>query len=77
MVEVLGALFRAIEVPGHTLDHVAFFSDSDLFETPVAFTGDTLFVAGCGRLFEVLRKYVRKSPEARSTTRQYRDLLCS
>ena len=52
MVEVLGALFRAIEVPGHTLDHVAFFSDSDLFETPVAFTGDTLFVAGCGRLFE-------------------------
>lgn len=52
MVEVLGALFRAIEVPGHTLDHIAFFSDSDLFETPVAFTGDTLFVAGCGRLFE-------------------------
>ena len=52
MVEVLGALFRVIEVPGHTLDHVAFFSDSDLFETPVAFTGDTLFVAGCGRLFE-------------------------
>ena len=52
IVEVLGALFRAIEVPGHTLDHIAFFSDSDLFETPVAFTGDTLFVAGCGRLFE-------------------------
>ncbi|MEE2820556.1 MAG: hydroxyacylglutathione hydrolase [Pseudomonadota bacterium] len=52
MVEVLGALFRVIEVPGHTLDHVAFFSDSDLFEIPVAFTGDTLFVAGCGRLFE-------------------------
>ena len=52
MVEVLGALFQAIEVPGHTLDHVAFFSDSNLFETPVAFTGDTLFVAGCGRLFE-------------------------
>ena len=51
-VEVLGALFRVIEVPGHTLDHVAFFSDSKLFETPVAFTGDTLFVAGCGRLFE-------------------------
>ena len=52
VVEVMGASFRAMEVPGHTLDHVAFFSDSDLFETPVAFTGDTLFVAGCGRLFE-------------------------
>ena len=51
-VEVLGATFNVIEVPGHTLDHVAFFSDSDLFQSPIAFTGDTLFVAGCGRLFE-------------------------
>lgn len=51
-VEVLGATFTVIEVPGHTLDHVAFFSDSDLFQSPIAFTGDTLFVAGCGRLFE-------------------------
>ena len=51
-VDVLGATFKTLEVPGHTLDHVAFFSDSPLFETPVAFTGDTLFVAGCGRLFE-------------------------
>ena len=51
-VDVLGATFSVIEVPGHTLDHVAFFSDSSLFDSPVAFTGDTLFVAGCGRLFE-------------------------
>ena len=52
IIDVLGAAFRVIEVPGHTLDHVAFFSDSKLLESPVAFTGDTLFVAGCGRLFE-------------------------
>jgi len=51
-VNVLGATFKALEVPGHTLDHVAFYSDSTLFETPIAFTGDTLFAAGCGRLFE-------------------------
>ena len=51
-VDVLGASFRVIEVPGHTLDHVAYYSDSAMFETPVAFTGDTLFAAGCGRLFE-------------------------
>jgi hydroxyacylglutathione hydrolase len=39
---------RVIEVPGHTLDHIALiFADSG-----VAFVGDTLFAMGCGRLFE-------------------------
>ena len=52
LVHVLGATFTVLEVPGHTLDHVAFISTSELFETPVAFTGDTMFAAGCGRLFE-------------------------
>ncbi|WOT06628.1 hydroxyacylglutathione hydrolase [Shewanella youngdeokensis] len=35
-----------IEVPGHTLGHVAYLIDNILF------CGDTLFSAGCGRLFE-------------------------
>lgn len=36
------------EVPGHTLGHIAFiFRDAG-----IAFVGDTLFVMGCGRLFE-------------------------
>lgn len=39
---------RVIEVPGHTLDHIALIFDSD----EVAFVGDTLFAMGCGRLFE-------------------------
>ena len=30
-VDVLGAEFRVLEVPGHTLDHVAFFSHSCFF----------------------------------------------
>lgn len=34
--------------PGHTLGHVVFRSIPD----NVAFTGDTLFTLGCGRLFE-------------------------
>ena len=51
-IDILGAKFFVIEVPGHTLDHVAYFSDSPFFNGPVAFTGDTLFAAGCGRLFE-------------------------
>ncbi len=33
-------------LPGHTLDHIAFYNDDYLF------CGDVLFAAGCGRLFE-------------------------
>ena len=39
---------RVIEVPGHTLDHVALVFEDER----VAFVGDTLFAMGCGRLFE-------------------------
>ena len=46
--EVLGQVFTAIECPGHTLGHVAYY-----FEAAEAlFCGDTLFSMGCGRLFE-------------------------
>jgi hydroxyacylglutathione hydrolase len=39
---------RVIEVPGHTLDHIALVFE----EERAAFVGDTLFAMGCGRLFE-------------------------
>ena len=39
---------RVIEVPGHTLGHIALVFDNER----VAFVGDTLFAMGCGRLFE-------------------------
>jgi hydroxyacylglutathione hydrolase len=39
---------QVMEVPGHTLDHVAIVFE----EAGVAFVGDTLFAMGCGRLFE-------------------------
>ena len=51
-VEVFGADFRVLEVPGHTLDHIAYFHDGSGHDTPILFCGDTLFAAGCGRLFE-------------------------
>jgi len=37
-----------IDIPAHTAGHVAFH----LPQARVAFTGDTLFAMGCGRLFE-------------------------
>jgi hydroxyacylglutathione hydrolase len=39
---------RAIQIPGHTLGHIALIFDEDR----IAFVGDTLFAMGCGRLFE-------------------------
>jgi hydroxyacylglutathione hydrolase len=42
----LGLSFETLEVPGHTLTHVAFWGHGALF------CGDTLFSAGCGRMFE-------------------------
>jgi len=47
--EVLGHNARVIAVPARTLDHVAFLLPDEL----ILFGGDTLFAAGCGRLFEV------------------------
>lgn len=47
--EVLGESFAIKHVPGHTLDHISYFHEG---EQPVLFCGDTLFLAGCGRLFE-------------------------
>lgn len=37
---------RILEIPGHTLGAIAYITDGNVF------TGDTLFLAGCGRLFE-------------------------
>lgn len=42
----LGIEFEVLAVPGHTRGHVAYYRRGMLF------CGDTLFGAGCGRLFE-------------------------
>ncbi len=45
-ISVLGGAFSVIAIPGHTLGHVAYFGEGLLL------SGDTLFSAGCGRVFE-------------------------
>jgi len=42
----LGLSFEILQVPGHTLSHIALWGHGALF------CGDTLFSAGCGRMFE-------------------------
>lgn len=45
-IAALNLAFNVIELPGHTLDHIAYEGHGGVL------CGDTLFSAGCGRLFE-------------------------
>ena len=47
---IIGIDFEVIGLPGHTLDHIGFYSFNN--GNPILFCGDTLFAAGCGRVFE-------------------------
>lgn len=47
----LGLRWQILRVPGHTAGHVAYFAER-ADDAPLLFCGDTLFSAGCGRLFE-------------------------
>lgn len=38
--------FHVMDIPGHTLGHIAYYTPG------IAFTGDTLFTGGCGKIFE-------------------------
>ncbi len=71
-VTVLGAELTVLEVPGHTLDHIAYFHPG---ETPLLFCGDTLFAGGCGRVFEgtpgMMYRSLQSLAALPSTTRVY------
>lgn len=53
-LNLLGLEIQVLEVPGHTLGHVAYVlpAQPGRLEHPVLFCGDTLFSGGCGRVFE-------------------------
>lgn len=50
-IDLPGGPWDVIDVPGHTAGHIAFYS-ADAGGVPTLFCGDTLFSAGCGRVFE-------------------------
>ena len=50
-LQLLGKPCQVLHVPGHTAGHVAYVV-ADEADAPLLFCGDTLFSAGCGRLFE-------------------------
>jgi hydroxyacylglutathione hydrolase len=48
---------QVLEIPGHTLGHIAYYSA----QARLLFCGDTLFSAGCGRLFEGTAQQMQSS----------------
>ena len=47
-LSTIGLNFSVLEIPGHTLGHIAYYNQKHA----ILFCGDTLFSAGCGRIFE-------------------------
>jgi hydroxyacylglutathione hydrolase len=48
---------KVLHIPGHTLGHICFFFENN----QIAFTGDTLFSLGCGKVFEGSHKQMLDS----------------
>ena len=51
LLSIAGLDFRILSTPGHSEDSVSFLLGAADDSAPMVFTGDTLFVGGCGRLF--------------------------
>lgn len=66
---ISGLEFTCIELPGHTKEHVGYMLENNLF------CGDTLFSAGCGRVFtgtiKQLYESINKISELPNTTMLY------
>ena len=48
----LALRLSVLDVPGHTMGHIAYVREPSADEPTWLFCGDTLFAGGCGRLFE-------------------------
>ncbi|MCB0367054.1 MAG: hydroxyacylglutathione hydrolase [Bdellovibrionaceae bacterium] len=64
---------QVIEVPGHTLGHVAYWFKEDRS----LFCGDTLFAMGCGRLFEGTAEQMWESLSKLSTLPRNTQVFCA
>ena len=63
---------RVIEIPGHTLGHIALYFEDD----GIAFVGDTLFAMGCGRLFEGTAQQMHGSLQRLVSLAEDTELYC-
>lgn len=74
-IQVLGQGLQVISVPGHTLGHIAYFHADA--EQPWLLSGDTLFAAGCGRLFEGTPEQMFNSLQRLAATPDHTLVYCT
>ena len=67
----LGLEFKVIEIPGHTLDHIAYVNDDCVF------CGDTLFSIGCGRMFEGTPQMFNQSLDKLNSLPEHCKVYCT
>lgn len=73
-LELFGTTLVIKEIPGHTLDHISYFANQI---KPQLFCGDTLFLAGCGRLFEGTAKQMLDAMQYFSTLPDDTEVFCT
>jgi len=74
IIESIGLEFSVFEVPGHTLDHIAFYSET---KKEVLFCGDTIFSGGCGRVFEGTFEQMNHSLEKLMSLPSKTEIYCA
>lgn len=67
----LGTQFTVLGLTGHTLDHIGYVDSRN------AFVGDTLFSAGCGRLFEGTPEQMQQSLLKIAALPEYTQVYCA
>ncbi len=75
-IELLGLGFEVTDVPGHTAGHIAYRELGNETD-PLLFCGDTLFSAGCGRLFEGTPAQMAASLAALATLPEATRVCCT
>lgn len=71
ILDKLNVKFDILEVPGHTLGHIAYYGHKKLF------IGDTLFMSGCGRLFEGTPKQMYQSLNKITSLPEDTEIFCA
>ncbi|SJL82262.1 hydroxyacylglutathione hydrolase [Vibrio palustris] len=70
-IELFDHRFSVMELPGHTLGHVAYVGDNKVF------CGDVLFSAGCGRVFEGTMEQMYQSLNKLMTLPEETEVYCA
>jgi hydroxyacylglutathione hydrolase len=73
-IDILGEQLIIKAIPGHTLDHISYYLEAT---QPQIFCGDTLFLAGCGRLFEGTPEQMLQSMNYFKTLPTNTDVYCT